>query len=133
MLHWINDVGSPSSAGWFNRKDFPILVGSIIHWCLMYSSTANPFDSISFSSLSDSRYPEERKIISVDNDSPPPPYSPPQNVDALAQSLGSLNIPPASRSRGRHDVNTNNSSLTHSRPARTAPTSNSLPPPIAAR
>lgn len=40
MLHWVNDVGSPSSAGWFNRKDFPILVGSIIHWqCLMYSST----------------------------------------------------------------------------------------------
>ncbi|EFX63179.1 hypothetical protein DAPPUDRAFT_119454 [Daphnia pulex] len=78
-------------------------------------------------------YPEERKIISVDNDSPPPPYSPPQNVDALAQSLGSLSIPPASRSRGRLDINTNNSSLTHSRPARTAPTSNPPPPPIAAR
>ncbi|KAI9555617.1 hypothetical protein GHT06_018132 [Daphnia sinensis] len=76
-------------------------------------------------------YPEERKIISVDNDSPPPPYSPPQNVDALAQSLASLSIPPVSRSRGRPDNNTNNSSNTHCRTARTALNAN--PPPIAAR
>ena len=54
------------------------------------------------------RYPEERKIISVDNDSPP------QNVDALAQSLASLNIPAANRPRGRVDINTNSSSLAHS-------------------
>ena len=46
-------------------------------------------------------YPEERKIISVDNDSPPPPYSPPQNADSLAQTLAALSIPPPSRPRAR--------------------------------
>lgn len=46
-------------------------------------------------------YPEERKIISVDNDSPPPPYSPPQNADSLAQTLAALSLPPPSRPRTR--------------------------------
>jgi len=36
------------------------------------------------------RYPAERKIVSVDNDSPPPPYSPPQNVSG--QNVSGVNV-----------------------------------------
>lgn len=35
---------------------------------------------------------DQRKIISVDNDSPPPPYSPPQNGDSLSQTLATLSV-----------------------------------------